>query len=342
MDLHEFARRMPKTELHVHLEGTVRPATLIQLARRNGVRLPVEDEAGLQELYRFSDFRHLLKTFSLINDCLQTQDDYRLIVYEYGHECARQNIRYAEVTFSIETNIRRSGLPWRTILEGLNAGREQIRLESGVEFRWIFDIVRDHPKTQEQVLQIALAARAGGCVALGLGGSEAKYPPRLFVDTFERARQAGLPRVPHAGEFSGPKSVWAALELLHADRLEHGVRSIEDPCLLEYLRQNQIALDICPTSNIRLGVYSSYADHPVRRLWEAGLLITIGSDDPPLFNTDLNQEYQVLVDQFDFHADELEQIGQNGLRASFLPRTEKERLQAEFQAEFAHLREALK
>ena len=340
MDLHDFARHIPKAELHVHLEGTVGPATLLELARQNQVLLPVEDEAGLQRLYRFHDFRRLIQVFRLINSCLRTQDDYRLIAYAYGRECARQNIRYAEVTVSIETNLRKSGLPWMAILEGLNAGREYARLETGVELRWIFDIVRDHPRTQDQVLEIALAARAQGCVALGLGGSEKRYPPQLFARVFERARQAGLPRAPHAGELAGSKSVWGALELLHADRLAHGVRSIEDPPLLETLRQQQIALDICPTSNICLGVYPSYAAHPLRQLWDAGLLITLGSDDPPLFNTDLNQEYLLLIDHFEFQVDELEQISLNGVRASFLPLADKARLQAEFQAEFLRLREA--
>jgi adenosine deaminase len=340
MDLHDYARRMPKAELHVHLEGTVGPATLLELARRNGVRLPSEDEAGLQQLYRFHDFRRLIQVFRLINSCLRTQDDYRLIAYAYGRECARQNIRYAEVTFSIETNTRKSGLSWLSILEALNAGREAAHLESGVELRWIFDIVRDHPKTQDQVLEIALAAREQGCLALGLGGSEKRYPPRLFERAFERARQAGLPRAPHAGEMAGPSSVWGALDLLHADRLAHGVRSAEDPSLVEVLSQRQIALDVCPTSNIRLGVYPTYADHPLRRLWEAGALITVGSDDPPLFNTDLIQEYQVLIDHFGFQAVELEQVSLNGLRASFLPPEGKARLLAEFQAEFMRLREA--
>jgi adenosine deaminase len=189
-------------------------------------------------------------------------------------------------------------------------------------------------------LEIALAAREHGCVALGLGGSERRFPPRLFARTFERAHQAGLPCVPHAGEMAGPKSVWAALRLLHADRIEHGVRSIEDQKLVEFLGQRQIPLDVCPTSNICLGVYPDYKSHPLRRLWEAGLLITINSDDPPMFNTDLNREYQILIDEFGFDAEELEQASLNGLRASRLPQSDKETMQAEFQAELARLRKA--
>lgn len=338
MNLIEYTHLMPKAELHVHLEGSILPATLLKLARRNGVALPYQDETGLQEFYRFRDFANFIEVYMTITGCLRTPDDYRLIAYEFGAECARQNIRYAEATFTIETNQRFSGLPWQGILEQLNLGREQARHEFGVELRWIFDIVRDWPETQAAVLEIALAARQQGVVALGLGGSEAGFPPELFIETFEKARQAGLPRVPHAGEIAGPASVWTALDELHADRLEHGVRAIEDPALVEELRCRQIGLDVCPTSNVCLGVYPDYAHHPLRRLWDAGLLITVNTDDPPMFNTDLFHEYQALVDHFGFSLDELEQISLNGLRASLLPPDDKERLMAEFLAQFAQLR----
>jgi adenosine deaminase len=342
MNLIEFTRRMPKVDLHTHLEGSIRPSTLLELARRNGVTLPAADEAGLQEFYRFRDFPHFVRVYVAVTSCLRTVDDYRLIAYEFGCDCARQNIRYAEVTFSIEMNTRLAGLPWQDILDGLNAGREQARAEWGVDWRWVFDIVRDLPETQLTVLEIALAARERGVAALGLGGSESGFPPALFVEAFERARQAGLPRVPHAGEIEGPASVQGAIDLLHADRIGHGVRSIEDPALVEILRQRQIPLEICPTSNIRLGVYADYAAHPLRRLWEAGVLVTVNSDDPPMFGADLNHEYAVLVDHFGFTADELEQTSLNGLHASLLPASEKTRLEAEFRREFARLREQLR
>lgn len=340
MNLHEFARRMPKTELHVHLEGSIRPATLLQLARRNHVPLPAQDEDGLRDFYRFRDFPHFVQVYVTVTNCLRAIDDYALVAYEFGSQCARQNIRYAEVTFTIATNVRITGLPWQAILEGLNAGRAQARAEFGLDWRWVFDISRDNPETQEQVLEIALAAREQDVVALGLGGTEAQFPPELFEHTFARAKLAGLPRVPHAGETAGPASIWTALRQLHADRIGHGVRCIEAPALVEYLREHQVPLEVCPTSNIRLGIYPDFAAHPLRHLWDAGLLITVASDDPPMFGTDLNQEYAALVDHFDFDIDELEQVSLNGLRASFLPELEKARLENEFRAEFAQLRAA--
>jgi len=323
MNLYEYIKAMPKAELHVHLEGSIQPATLLKLAKRNGVSLPAADVSGLKDFYHFRP------------------DDYQLIAYEFGSECARQNIRYAEATFSIATNLQMTGLPWRAILDGLNAGRKQARDEFGVELRWILDIVRNNPETAEQVLDIALAARELGCVALGLGGSEADFPAGLFTAVFKKARQAGLPSVPHAGELSGPKSIWTAVDQLHAVRLQHGVRSIEDQELVQTLAQRQISLDICPTSNICLNVYPDFSSHPLRRLWDLGLLITIGSDDPPMFNTDLNQEYKILVDHFGFSVEELEQISLNGLRASLLPKAQRERMEMEFKAQFKRLREEL-
>jgi adenosine deaminase len=160
----------------------------------------------------------------------------------------------------------------------------------------------------------------------------------LFERTFARARQASLPRVPHAGEHAGPEDVWEALRLLYADRLGHGVRCVEDAALVEYLRERQVPLEVCPTSNVCLGVYPDYAMHPLRRLWDAGLLVTVNSDDPALFGTDLSHEYEVLVDHFGFSADELEQVSLNGLHASFLPEPDKAQLETEFLTRFAQLR----
>ena len=337
MDLSEFAQRMPKAELHVHLEGSILPRTLLKLAHRNHINLPADDETGLADLYRFLNFDQFLDTYILITKCLCTQDDYRLIAYEYGSECARQNIRYAEVTFTILTNTSLTGLSWQDILQGLNAGRDQALTDFGVTWQWVFDIVRNLPDTQDTVLEIALAAREWGVIALGLGGSEAGFPPELFVDTFNRAEREHLHRVPHAGEIAGPQSVWSAIKLLHAERIGHGVRSIEDPILIDYLESNSIPLEICPTSNVCLKVYPDFAHHPLRRLWDAGLLLTISSDDPPMFGTDLNNEYKVLVKDFNFTQSELEQISLNSIQASFLSQGKKQKLAREFQDEFARL-----
>ena len=337
MDLLEFAQRMPKAELHVHLEGSILPRTLIKLAHRNQVNLPVNDEASLVEFYRFRNFELFIASYLMITKCLRTQDDYRLIAYEFGCEGARQNIHYAEVTFTIETSMSLTGLSWREILFGLNAGREEAHRDFGVWWQWVFDIVRNNPDTQNTVLDIALAAQEFGVIALGLGGAEEGYPSELFTETFERAKREHLHRVPHAGEHGGPQSVWTAIYLLDAERIGHGVRSIEDPDLIEYLRTKSIPLEICLTSNICLNVFSDYYHHPLRKLWDAGLLLTVNSDDPPMFGTDLNNEYQVLVKYFNFSQSELERISLNAVQASFLNQGEKQKMVQEFKDEFVEL-----
>ena len=338
MSLHDFIHEMPKVELHVHLEGSIRPSTLLALAKRNGVDLPTHDLAGLREFYSFTNFDHFIQVYTIISSCLRTVDDYALIAYEFGADLARQNIRYAEVTFTPHPNVTRTGLPFDEILAGLNEGRARAQADFGVEFGWVLDISRNNVDSRHQVAAWATQAMERGVVGFGLGGPENGFPPEWFADAYAVAREAGLHSVPHAGEVVGPKSVWGALRTLQAERIGHGVRCLEDPTLVEYLRQQQIPLEICPTSNLCLGVYPSYQAHPIRRLWEQGLYVTVNSDDPPMFNTDLVRECQVLADHLGFTAADLERLSLNALRASFLPASQKATLERTFLAEFVRLR----
>jgi adenosine deaminase len=337
MDLDAFIAAMPKVELHVHLEGSIRPATLLRLARSNGVALPADDLEGLQAFYRFTDFDHFIRVYITVCSCLQHPEDFSLIAYEFGADMARQNVRYAEVTFTPHPHVTNTGLPFDEVLAGVNEGRARAAAEFGVEMGWVLDIVRGVPESQEQVAAWAASAQDRGVVALGLGGPERDNPPEDYVRGFALAREAGLHRVPHAGEVAGPASVWGALRTLGAERLGHGVRCIEDPALVDHLRERQIPLEVCPTSNLRLGVYSSYAEHPLRRLWEAGLYVTINSDDPPMFNTDLVSEYRAAADEMGFTREELERLSLAALEASFLPADRKVELERAFRTEFTAL-----
>lgn len=339
MSLHDFIRDMPKVELHVHLEGSIRPATLLTLAGRNRIALPVSDLEGLRAFYHFTDFDHFIQVYMTISKCLKTPDDFELVAYEHGAGMARQKIRYAEVTFTPHTSVVNTGLPFDEVLAGLNQGRARAAADFGVEFRWVLDIVRDDPGSRHQVAEWAVGAMDRGVVGFGLGGTERGHPAGWFADAYTLARQAGLHSVPHAGEVAGPESVWSAIRLLGAERIGHGVRCIEDPSLVEYLRQQQIPLEVCPTSNLCLGVYPSYEQHPVRWLWEQGLYVTVNSDDPAMFNTDLVGEYGALAGRLGFSAAELEQLSLNALRASFLPPERKALLEQDFVAEFARLRD---
>lgn len=337
MDLDTYIAQMPKAELHVHLEGSIRPSTLLTLARRNGIPLPAEDLEGLRAFYRFTDFEHFIRIYFTISRCLQTPEDFSLIAYEFGHDMARQKVRYAEVTFTPHTNVSNTGLPFDEILAALNDGRARARADFGVEMAWILDIVRGVHESQMQVATWAAAAQDRGVVGLGLGGPERGDRTEAYAEAFDLAREAGLHSVPHAGEVAGPESVWKALQALGAERLGHGVRSIEDPALVEYLQVHQIPLEVCPTSNVRLGVYPSYEAHPMRRLWDLGLYVTVNSDDPPMFGTDLVGEYRALARHMGFGAEELAHLSLAALEASFLPADRKEVLARDFRAEFAGL-----
>jgi aminodeoxyfutalosine deaminase len=341
MSLGSFVHVMPKVELHVHLEGSIQPATLLTLAERNGVALPADNVEGLKDFYQFTDFEHFLRVYFAISSCLRTVDDFCLIAYEFGAEMARQGIRYAEVTFTPHTSVTNTGLPFDDILAALNEGRLRAEQEFSVQFRWVLDIVRDDPGSRHKVAKWATSAANDGVVGFGLGGTETGHPPEWFSDAYAVAREAGLHSVPHAGETAGPESVWGAIRALQAERVGHGVRSIEDPALVDYLQEHQIPLEVCPTSNLRLGVYASLEEHPIRRLWDQGVYVTVNSDDPPMFNTDLVSEYQALVEHLGFEAADLEQLSLNALEASFLPNTSKAELKQTFQSEFAGLRAQL-
>jgi adenosine deaminase len=345
--IERYVKAVPKAELHVHLEGSIQPATLLTLAQRNGVPLPVQTVAELRDWLIFRDFNHFVEIYLTISRCLKTAEDYELIIYEFGAEMARQNVRYAEVTFSPSTHSFSLGVPFDTFFAGLTRGRLRAQSSFGVEMRWIFDIVRDIPdKTLNQnraeyTVAVAVEGMKDGVVALGLGGAEVGYPPEQYATWFEKAHLAGLHSVPHAGETVGPASVWGAIRTLGAERIGHGVRAIEDPTLVAYLKDRGIPLEVCPTSNICLSVYPTITHHPLPHLHAAGIPITVNSDDPALFNTTLTHEVALLFDTFKFDLNTVNNLLLNGVRYSFLPPEQKQAMEAAFQAEMIRLQREL-
>lgn len=343
--LDAFVRRMPKAEIHVHLEGSVRPATLLKLAQRNGVQPPAPDEAGLREFFRFRDFPHFIEVYIAVCNCLRTPDDFTTIVREVGEDAAAQNIRYLELHFNPETNVRKRGLDFHEMLAGMNRGRAEARERWGVEMRWIADGVRDSETSPFSVTQtvdwISALSPEDGVVALGLGGNEVGRPPAPFAADFARARAAGLRTVAHAGETTGHGTVCDSIDLLGAERIGHGVRAAENAGLVMRLARDRVPLEICPTSNLCTGVVKTFAEHPFRMLDQAGVLVTVNSDDPPLFGTTLTDEFLVLAREWGYDADGLQRIALNALDVAFLPDDEKARMREAFVAEFAALRQEL-
>lgn len=343
MSIQTYLAAAPKAELHVHLEGSILPATLLTLARRNGVELPATTVEGLRQWFIFRDFPHFIEIYSAISKCLKTTEDFETISYEFGAEMARQHALYAEVTFSPSFHSHQ-GLPDDLFLDGLERGRQRARQEFGVEIRWVFDIIRNvsdpqlNAKYSDYTTSLAIENRERGVVSLGLGGAEVGYPSERFEAYFDLARAAGLHSNPHAGETVGPESVWSAIRLLGAERIGHGVRSIEDPELVAYLAEHQIPIEVNPTSNVRLGVYPNLGSHPLRRLYEAGVPLSVNSDDPPLFNTTLNEEVATLAGEFAFDIGTIDDILLNGVRHSFLLPEQKSALEQRFREEMAALK----
>jgi adenosine deaminase len=330
---------MPKVELHVHLEGAIQPRTLLELARRHQIPLPADTVEGLHDWYTFTGFPHFVEVYIAISSCVKTVDDIELIAREFLAGQAAQNIRYSEVTFTAYTHFGINKIAFRDAVAALNRAANWAERTHDTRVGWVIDIAREMDGEESvMVADWAIEAMGAGVVALGLGGYEVGHPPEKHARAFARARAAGLPRVPHAGETVGPESIWGALNALHADRIGHGVRCLEDPALVAELRARQIPLEVCPISNVCLGVAPSLTEHPLPRLLAEGLYVTLGSDDPPMFNTSLTREYQDAAATFGFDAGTVERLVVNGVDAALLPDAERATLRARFQQEFADAR----
>ena len=283
----------PKIELHVHLEGTVRPETVLEIARRNGHPLPVGSVEELRRLYEFHDFAHFLEVFMLTTDALQTAEDFRQITVEYAEEAAAHGAVYLEAIFSL--GLWR-GLDSDAVFTGCCDGADEARDRFGVEVRLTPDIARIYSADEAMhTARYAAKYRDRGVVGLGLGGDEVANPAELFAPAFELARSEGLASVPHAGEHVGPESVWAALDVLGADRIRHGITAVRDPELMETLAARGIVLDVCPVSNVCTRAVPSLAEHPLPQLVDAGVACSISTDDPAMFGTDLTREYEAAA-----------------------------------------------
>lgn len=280
----------PKIELHVHLEGTVRPETLRTIAKRNDYALPDD----LESLYRFRDFAHFIEVFVLTLGALQRYDDFRQIVVEYAEEARTHGCVYLEGIFAPRIV---HGLDPDEVFSGYCDGAEEARELHGVEVRLTPDIPRDEYSLEDALATARYARkyRDQGVVGIGLGGAEAGFPPEPYADAFALAREGGLASVPHAGETAGAESVRGALDALGADRIRHGIRSVEDPGLVAELAARGTVLDVCPFSNVRTGVVRSLEQHPLPQLVAAGVRCSISTDDPAMFDTDLTRDYDAAA-----------------------------------------------
>ncbi len=325
---------MPKAELHVHLEGSIRASTLLELAARRNVELPARDVAGIERWLKFRDFDHFLEIYLTISRCLRDPEDFQLATAAFLEERAKQNILYTEAHFTISTHVT-NGANGDEIAEALAETVAAGEKNLGVRLRWIPDIVRNVDFDRaDQTLEWALDHRDKYVVGLGLSGKE-NHPAQPFREHFAVAARAGLHRTVHAGEQSGAKAVWDALEHCGAERIGHGFRAIEDPQLLDVLRERNIPLEVSPTSNVRLGLVPTLEQHPIRRLHTAGIPWSLNSDDPALFHTSLTDEFEAVGDLLRLDLRELAGLSMTALDHAFLEDSERASLQRVFRAWFA-------
>jgi len=325
---------MPKVEIHVHLEGATDAATIWELARRNRVTLPAPTLEVWQSMYAFRDFDHFIDIYTLATACMQTSDDFKLMTDRFMAQLAQHNIKYCEAFLSATFMLDK--FPQDEVITALIEGTKHGKAQYGTRLRFIPDIARHEPESQHRVLDFVLKGYDRGIfIGLGLGGKEVGFPPELFTDVYDEARRQGLRLVAHAGETVGAESVWGAINDLEVERIGHGVRAVEDPKLLEYLAENKTPLEVCPHSNYRLKVVSLDQPHPIRALMDHGVCVTVNSDDPPMFSTDLTSEYLLLARQ-GFSWEELWQLNLNTLEASFLSDEAKALYRTEWQAFCSH------
>ena len=304
-----------KAEIHVHLEATIRPELCRKFANRNKVKIS-EDIFGSEYAYAWDDFYDFIKKYDIVTSVIQTPEDYRELTYNYLKECAESNVIYVEAMIS-STHAKQRGMTYNSFLEGVVEGAKQAEKEFGIVSKYIMNGIRH--LGSDSVYNTAIEVLKNphnDLVGFGLAGDELHFPPKLFTKTFDMLQEAKFPITVHAGEWDGPERIRDAIKLLHPTRLGHGVRSIEDPALVELIKELDIILETCPTSNVATKIYKNYQDHPVKKLFDQGVKITVNSDDPPFFNASIAGEYEVMR-TLGLSDDELKSLTTNAVEHAF-------------------------
>ncbi|MEU6175684.1 adenosine deaminase [Streptantibioticus parmotrematis] len=331
-DLGGFIAGLPKAELHVHHVGSASPRIVAELASRHPDSAVPDDPDALREYFTFRDFAHFIDVYLSVVDLIRDAEDVRLLTFEVARDMARQRVRYAELTITPYSSVRR-GIPAQAFMEAIEDAREAAEAEFGTVLRWCFDIPGEAGLESAEVTTELVERHAPqGLVSFGLGGPEIGVPRPQFKPYFDRARALGLRSVPHSGETTGPESVWDALRDLGAERIGHGTSAVRDPRLLAHLAEHRIPLEVCPTSNVATRAVASLEEHPIRQMVDAGVLVTVNSDDPPMFGTDLNTEYAVAARLLDLDAKGVADLAKNAVEASFQTEEAKTALREEIDA----------
>jgi len=333
-------RALPKAELHVHLIGSIRPETLLDIVEEEGLEAPFRSMKDVRELFKYRDFPHFISIYTLVNDCIVDERYFERITYELLEDEARCNVRYVEISFSPRDHTRR-GLDYGEMLDAMNRARRRGRRELGIESHIRVDLVRNYgPEAAMETLDL-VESKGEGVVSVDIGGSEDRFPPKPFAPVYRRARGMGLHLVAHAGEAAGPESIWDAVRHLGVERIGHGVAAIRDRELMKCLKELDIAVEACPTSNILIGIVPSLEEHPIRGFYDYGLRVSANTDDPSMFDTDMNREYLRLHRHLGFTVEELLKLSLTAVGSSFLPEDERRGMREHFLKEYEHLMETV-
>ncbi len=318
-DLSTFVRGLPKAELHVHHVGSASPRIVSELAHRHPGTVPT-DLAELQAFYEFRDFAHFIEVYLAVVALIRTPDDIRYLTYEVARELAtEQQVRYAELTCTPYTSVL-AGVAIEAYTEAIEDARVAAERDFGLTLRWIYDIPGESGlPAADATLAHALDHGPEALVGFGLGGPEIGVPRPQFAPHFAAARAAGLHSVPHAGETTGPDTIWDSLRHLGAERIGHGTSAASDPALLTHLAEHGIPLEVCPSSNVATRAVATLAEHPLRQFVEAGVTVTINSDDPPMFGTSLNREYEIAAGLLSLDEAGTADLARAAVHASYAP-----------------------
>jgi adenosine deaminase len=338
MEVDGLIRALPKVEQHVHIVGSTRPETLLWLAEEGGLEKPFKTLKDARRFFQYRNFPHFITIYSTVVDCITKEDQFERITYEMLENDARCNVRYVEASFSAFDHVQR-GLDYGLMLDAINRGVYRAHCDFGIECNLRIDLVRNYgPDVGMEILDL-IECKGDNIVSVDIGGSEERFPPKPYAPVYHRAREMGLHLVAHAGEAAGPESIWEAVRYLNVERIGHGVAASRDPELMNYLLKRDITIEMCPISNLKTRVVSSLKRHPIRTFLEKGLKVTVSTDDPSMFNTDMDNEYLQLHRNLNFTIPELFKLSLNAIDSSFLPEKRKIKMRESLIKEFKRLQD---
>jgi adenosine deaminase len=336
MDTAETIRRLPKLEQHVHIVGSTKPETLMGIIEDCGAKTPFNSLEDIRQFFQYRDFPHFISVYSTVNDCITDEKYYERITYEMLESDVASNVKHVEAIFSPNDHVRR-GLDYGKMLDAVNKGIRRARRKFGITCTIRVDLVRNYGPEMAMKELDWIKKKGDNIVAVDIGGSEDGFPPEPYEKAYKKAKNLGLHLVAHAGEAAGPESVWGAVKALGVERIGHGTTAVKDPALLKEIREKGIAIETCPVSNLRTGAIGALNEHPIRGFIRHGIKVSVNSDDPPMFNTDMNNEYLQLHSELGFSVDELMRISLDSIETSFLPTKKKGELREEFLKEYREL-----